>query len=66
MRTNSYQTVQGWFDDLVKVFENAMEYNENGSRIYKDGKLLLVSLFNVPLPPCSVTDSSSSSGCSTD
>jgi hypothetical protein len=44
MRTNSYETVQGWFDDLVKVFENAMEYNENGSRIHKDGKLLLVSL----------------------
>ncbi|SAL95014.1 hypothetical protein [Absidia glauca] len=47
MRTNSYETVQGWFDDLVKVFENAMEYNENGSRIHKDGKLLLRMLYRL-------------------
>ncbi|CAO3590460.1 unnamed protein product [Absidia cylindrospora] len=47
MRANSYKTIQEWFDDFVRVFENAMEYNENGSRIYKDGKLLLRMLYRM-------------------
>ncbi|KAI8088928.1 uncharacterized protein BX664DRAFT_314179 [Halteromyces radiatus] len=47
MRQYAYKTIQSWFDDLALVFENAMQYNENGSRIYKDGKLLLRMLYRL-------------------
>ena len=37
-----YPTLGAWWDDLKLVFENAMEYNEPGSRVFRDAKLLLV------------------------
>ncbi|KAG2219089.1 hypothetical protein INT45_005820, partial [Circinella minor] len=36
-----YPTLGAWWDDLKLVFENAMEYNEPGSRVFRDAKLLL-------------------------
>ncbi|KAI8074856.1 hypothetical protein BC940DRAFT_286793 [Gongronella butleri] len=41
MRENKYKTMNEWSADYEKMFENAMEYNENGSRIYRDAKLML-------------------------
>ncbi|KAI9313309.1 Bromodomain-containing protein [Dichotomocladium elegans] len=36
-----YALLQDWYDDMIRVFDNAMEYNEPGSRVYRDAKLLL-------------------------
>ena len=43
MVNRRYPTLGAWFDDLNLVFENAKEYNEPGSRVHRDAKLLLVS-----------------------
>lgn len=43
MKRRQYSTPSDWFKDMELVFENAMEYNEPGSRVYRDAKLLLVS-----------------------
>ncbi|KAI8370678.1 uncharacterized protein BYT42DRAFT_98580 [Radiomyces spectabilis] len=41
MRHQKYPTLRDWYRDMERVFENAMEYNEPGSRVYRDAKLLL-------------------------
>ena len=43
MKRRQYSTLSDWFKDMELVFDNAMEYNEPGSRVYRDAKLLLVS-----------------------
>ncbi|RUS15916.1 hypothetical protein BC937DRAFT_91811 [Endogone sp. FLAS-F59071] len=35
-----YGSLQQFQTDFMRIFDNAMFYNENGSRIYKDAKLL--------------------------
>ncbi|ORX55046.1 Bromodomain-containing protein [Hesseltinella vesiculosa] len=35
-----YPTIKDWFKDMMKMFENAIEYNEPGSRVFRDAKLL--------------------------
>ncbi|KAI8975321.1 hypothetical protein BDF20DRAFT_914267 [Mycotypha africana] len=41
MQTRAYVDLNAWKRDMVHVFENAMNYNEPGSRIHRDAKLLL-------------------------
>ncbi|KAI8147926.1 hypothetical protein BJV82DRAFT_664265 [Fennellomyces sp. T-0311] len=41
MVNRRYPTLGAWFDDIKLVFENAKEYNEPGSRVHRDAKLLL-------------------------
>ncbi|KAI7874767.1 Bromodomain-containing protein [Lichtheimia hyalospora FSU 10163] len=41
MKRQQYSTLSDWFKDMELVFDNAMEYNEPGSRVYRDAKLLL-------------------------
>lgn len=43
MKHRQYSKLSDWFKDMELVFDNAMEYNEPGSRVYRDAKLLLVS-----------------------
>ncbi|KAI9267863.1 hypothetical protein BY458DRAFT_475796 [Sporodiniella umbellata] len=41
MQSRSYHNLYTWMDDMKLVFENAMSFNEPGSRIFRDAKLLL-------------------------
>ncbi|OZJ04918.1 hypothetical protein BZG36_02637 [Bifiguratus adelaidae] len=40
MKTGAYPNLARWERDMNKLFEDAMYFNELGSRIFKDGKLL--------------------------
>lgn len=42
MQTRSYPNLYAWMSDMKLVFENALKFNEPGSRIFRDAKLLLV------------------------
>lgn len=42
MVNRKYPTLGDWLTSLQSVFENAMEFNEPGSRVFRDAKLLLV------------------------
>ncbi|KAG1152549.1 hypothetical protein G6F37_004143 [Rhizopus arrhizus] len=41
MQTRSYPNLYAWMSDMKLVFENALKFNEPGSRIFRDAKLLL-------------------------
>ncbi|KAI7905845.1 uncharacterized protein BX663DRAFT_497836 [Cokeromyces recurvatus] len=41
MQTRAYSNLHAWIADMRLVFENALNFNEPGSRIYRDAKLLL-------------------------
>ncbi|KAI8327234.1 hypothetical protein BD560DRAFT_418381 [Blakeslea trispora] len=41
MQTRQYPHLHAWMNDMKLVFENALSFNEPGSRIYRDAKLLL-------------------------
>ncbi|CAO3673709.1 unnamed protein product [Rhizopus stolonifer] len=41
MQTRSYHNLYAWMSDMKLVFENALNFNEPGSRIFRDAKLLL-------------------------
>ncbi|KAF7722312.1 hypothetical protein EC973_003463 [Apophysomyces ossiformis] len=47
MRNRGYATLADWMADMELVFENAMEYNEPGSRVYRDAKLLMRLLYRL-------------------
>lgn len=42
MQRRMYPNLYAWIKDMKLVFENAMNFNEAGSRIFRDAKLLLV------------------------
>lgn len=42
MQTRSYPNLHSWMNDMKLVFENALSFNEPGSRIFRDAKLLMV------------------------
>ncbi|KAI8088285.1 hypothetical protein BDF21DRAFT_491340 [Thamnidium elegans] len=41
MQTRSYPNLHSWMNDMKLVFENALSFNEPGSRIFRDAKLLM-------------------------
>ncbi|KAF1799619.1 hypothetical protein FB192DRAFT_1387647 [Mucor lusitanicus] len=41
MQTRAYRDLNAWMVDMKLVFDNALNYNEPGSRIFRDAKLLL-------------------------
>ncbi|KAL9560599.1 hypothetical protein PS6_000054 [Mucor atramentarius] len=41
MQTRAYRNLNAWMVDMKLVFDNALSYNEPGSRIFRDAKLLL-------------------------
>lgn len=43
MLAGYYPNLQAWETDLTTIFQNAMAFAENSSRVHKDGKLLHVS-----------------------
>lgn len=45
MKNRRYPTLADWFRDIKLVFENAMVYNEPGSRVFRDAKLLMVQFY---------------------
>ncbi|KAG0185397.1 hypothetical protein DFQ28_009395, partial [Apophysomyces sp. BC1034] len=47
MRNRGYPTLSDWMADMELVFENAMEYNEPGSRVFRDAKLLMRLLYRL-------------------
>ncbi|OAD06022.1 hypothetical protein MUCCIDRAFT_137561, partial [Mucor lusitanicus CBS 277.49] len=40
MQTRAYRDLNAWMVDMKLVFDNALNYNEPGSRIFRDAKLL--------------------------
>lgn len=44
MQKRMYPNLYAWMKDMKLVFENAMNFNEAGSRIFRDAKLLLVGI----------------------
>ncbi|OAD79700.1 hypothetical protein PHYBLDRAFT_121363, partial [Phycomyces blakesleeanus NRRL 1555(-)] len=41
MHRRVYSNLSEWMQDMELVFQNALDYNEPGSRVYRDAKLLL-------------------------
>ncbi|KAI8997125.1 hypothetical protein BDB01DRAFT_769915 [Pilobolus umbonatus] len=41
MQKKGYPNLRMWMNDMILVFENALSFNEPGSRIFRDAKLLL-------------------------
>lgn len=41
MQTRAYRDLNAWMVDMKLVFDNALSYNEPGSRIFRDAKLLM-------------------------
>ena len=42
MKKGQYSSLDDFSDDVIRVFENAMIYNEEGSLVFKDAKYLMV------------------------
>lgn len=42
MMSRFYPTLQAWEADMTQIFQNAMAFAENSSRVHKDAKLLHV------------------------
>jgi hypothetical protein len=42
MQTRQYPNLHAWWNDMLLVFQNALSFNEPGSRIFRDAKLLTV------------------------
>jgi hypothetical protein len=42
MQTRQYPNLHAWWSDMSLVFQNALSFNEPGSRIFRDAKLLTV------------------------
>lgn len=42
MQTRQYSDLHAWWNDMSLVFQNALSFNEPGSRIFRDAKLLTV------------------------
>lgn len=41
MQMRAYPNLHSWMNDMKLVFENALNFNEPGSRIFRDAKLLM-------------------------
>jgi hypothetical protein len=44
MASGYYPNLQAWEVELTTIFQNAMAFAENSSRVHKDAKLLHVSV----------------------
>ncbi|KAI7862347.1 hypothetical protein BDF14DRAFT_1886160 [Spinellus fusiger] len=47
MHACAYKNLAEWMADMELVFQNALDYNEPGSRVYRDAKLLLRLLYRL-------------------